>query len=150
MAATSRAVPFTAYDFAVRLDRAARQAGAAGLTGLLVAPGPDLLYLTGYAPIAITERLTMLVVQAGMAPTMIVPSLERPDAERAPSAETLTLLDWSDGGDPFAAFAPALERGGRYAISDQAWALQLLGLQEAVADLRLVSMTRALPMLRAI
>ena len=32
------------------------QAADAGLTGVLVTPGPDLLYLTGYAPIAITER----------------------------------------------------------------------------------------------
>lgn len=30
-----------------------------------MAPGPDLLYLTGYAPVAITERLTMLVVAPG-------------------------------------------------------------------------------------
>jgi hypothetical protein len=30
-----------------------------------VAPGPDLLYLTGYGPVAITERLTMLVVAPG-------------------------------------------------------------------------------------
>ena len=29
-------------------------------------PGPDLLYLTGYAPVAITERITMLVVAPGL------------------------------------------------------------------------------------
>ena len=46
------------------MSRAAEQASDAGLTGLLVTPGPDLLYLTGYAPIAITERITMLAIQA--------------------------------------------------------------------------------------
>ena len=53
--------PFDTGDFARRLARAARQAVDADLTGVLVTPGPDLLYLTGYAPIAITERITMLV-----------------------------------------------------------------------------------------
>ena len=34
--------PFTTEDFARRLERAARQAADAGLTGVLVTPGPDL------------------------------------------------------------------------------------------------------------
>ncbi len=54
--------PFTAHDFAARIARPASSAERAGLAGVLVAPGPDLLYLTGYAPVAITERITMLVV----------------------------------------------------------------------------------------
>ena len=73
--------PFTSADFAARLRRSARSAGAGGTTGLLLTPGPDLLYLTGYAPVAITERVTMLVVPVDGEPTMIVPRLERPDAE---------------------------------------------------------------------
>src|SRR3954467_15728870 len=142
--------PFTAQDFSSRMEPAARQADEAGLTGVLVAPGPDLLYLTGYMPVAITERLTMLVLQAGREPAMILPVLERQDAEHAPSAGTIALTDWSDGSDPFAAAAPLLDPHGRYAISDAAWALQLLGLQEAVPGSSYVSMTAALPMLRAI
>ena len=54
--------PFTADDFAERLRRAAHAAQDAGLDGILVTPGPDLLYLTGYAPVAVTERKTMLVI----------------------------------------------------------------------------------------
>lgn len=142
--------PITPYDYALRLERAARQAAAAGLTGLLAGPGPDLTYLAGYSPIAATERLTMLVVGLGTAPTMIVPALERADAERAAGAEALTLLDWRDGDDPYAAFAPVLEPSGRYAVSDQAWALQVLGLQRERPDVAWTSMTSALPMLRAV
>ena len=41
---------------------------AAGLTGILVTPGPDLLYFTGYQPIAITERITMLALQPHASP----------------------------------------------------------------------------------
>jgi Xaa-Pro aminopeptidase len=44
--------PFTAEDFAKRMQRAAEQADAAGLSGVLVTPGPDLIYLAGYAPVA--------------------------------------------------------------------------------------------------
>jgi Xaa-Pro aminopeptidase len=150
MSIADRSAPFTAADFARRMERAAAQAAAAGLTGILVAPGPDLLYLTGYEPVAITERLTMLAVQTGRDPAMILPRLERPDAERAPSAGTIALTDWSDGSDPYAAAAPLLDPNGSYAISDSAWALQLLGLQKAVPGTNYVSMTAALPMLRAV
>ena len=137
-------------DFAWRMRHAAEQAHEAGLTGVLVAPGPDLVYFTGYMPVAITERLTLLALQHDRPPTMITPSLERPDAENAPSGGMIELLDWTDGSDPFAAFAPTLDPSGSYAISDSAWALQLLGLQEALPSTRYVSMTSALPMLRAI
>src|SRR4051794_14896072 len=150
MAVATPPTPFTAHDFSSRMERAAQQADEAGLTGVLVAPGPDLQYLTGYMPVAITERLTMLVLQAGREPAMITPKLERPDAEAAPSAGTIALTDWSDGSDPYAAAAPLLDPKGRYAISDSAWALQLLGIQGALPDTTYVSMTAALPMLRAV
>ncbi|WP_208639591.1 aminopeptidase P family N-terminal domain-containing protein, partial [Streptomyces bobili] len=53
---------FTADDYRARMERAVRAAGDAGLAGLLVAPGPDLVWLTGYAPPAATERLTLLLL----------------------------------------------------------------------------------------
>jgi Xaa-Pro aminopeptidase len=81
---------------------------------------------------------------------MITPTLERPDAEAAPSAGTIALTDWKDGSDPYAAAAPLLDPEGTYAISDSAWALQLLGLQHVLPKTHYVSMTTALPMLRAI
>jgi len=39
----------------------------------------------------------MRVVTPDRDPTMIVPVLEHPDAEAAPSASRLHLLDWRDG-----------------------------------------------------
>jgi Xaa-Pro aminopeptidase len=141
---------FTAEDFAARMDRAAAQAADAGLTGVLVTPGPDLVYLTGYAPIAITERITLLALHPGRRPALIAPILERPDAEAAPAAGALELSDWQDGNDPYAATAELLDAGGRYAISDSAWAMQLLGLQRTLPESRYESMTDALPMLRAV
>src|SRR6187431_2935202 len=149
-AAATGPVPFTADDFAARRARAAEVGREAGLAGLLMTPGPDLLYLTGYAPIAITERITMLVVPASGEAAMIVPILERPDAEAAPAAGALSLHDWTDGDDPYAATAALLQPDGRYAISDPAWALHLLGLQRTLPSSSYVAMTEALPMLRAI
>jgi len=138
--------PFTAADFTDRMTRAAAQASAAGLSGVLVTPGADLLYLAGYSPISITERITMLAIHASRPPAMIVPALERPGAEPAPVA----LRDWADGDDAYAAAAELLDPDGAYAISDSAWAMHVLGLQQALPESRYVSMTDALPTLRAV
>ncbi|MGW1492651.1 aminopeptidase P family protein [Streptomyces sp. NPDC002402] len=140
--------PFTADDYRARMARAAESAADAGLAGLLVAPGPDLIHLTGYRP-AETERLTLLVLAAGQDPVLVVPTLEAPDAAEAPGAPVLTLRDWTDGKDPYAVTAPLLDAAGRFGVSDNAWAMHLLGLQNTLPETSYVSLTEALPMLRA-
>lgn len=142
--------PFTAEDYRARMARAADSAAAAGLAGVLVAPGPDLVYLTGYQPTAITERLTVLVIAPGRDPVLVVPTLEAPDAAKAAGAAALTLRDWTDGKDPYAVTAPLLDVSGRFGVSDNAWAMHLLGLQQTLPDTSYVSLTEALPMLRAV
>jgi Xaa-Pro aminopeptidase len=142
--------PFTTVDYERRMSRAAQQAAAAGLAGVLVTPGPDLVHLTGYAPIVIAERITVLVLRPGRRPAMLVPNIERPGAEAAPGASVVAMSDWADGDDPYAAAAALLEPAGRYAISDAAWAMHVLGLQRAMPGARFVTMTEALPMLRAV
>ncbi len=147
---TGTPAPFTADDYQARMERAARAAADAGLAGVLVAPGPDLVWLTGYAPPAATERLTLLVLAAGQDPVLVVPTLEAPDAEKAAGAPALTLRDWTDGKDPYATTAPLLDAAGRFGVSDNAWALHLLGLQTALPGTSYVSLTEGLPMLRAV
>ncbi|WP_223777503.1 aminopeptidase P family protein [Streptomyces sp. 135] len=142
--------PFTADDYRARMERAAATAAGAGLAGVIVAPGPDLVWLTGYRPTAVTERLTVLVLAAGQDPVLVVPTLEAPDAERAAGAPALTLRDWTDGKDPYAVTAPLLDASGRFAVSDNAWAMHLLGFQKALPGTSYVSLTEALPMLRAV
>jgi D-alanyl-D-alanine dipeptidase len=136
----------TATELGRRIDRAAGQAAEAGLDGLLLTPGADLAYLTGYAPM-ISERLTLLVVPASGPPAMLVPALERGGAE---GTAGVTLADWRDGEDPYAAAAALLEPAGRYAIADSAWAVHVLGLQRALPQSSYVAMADALPMLRAV
>src|SRR3954453_23589155 len=142
---TTEAPVFTAADYAARMARTARAAAEAGLTGVVVTPGPDLAWLTGYRPPAITERLTMLVLAAGEEPAMLVPRLERPDLDAATGAGAVTVQDWVDGQDPYAAAARLLPKRGTYGISDSAWAMHLLALQQALPDTRYRSLTEAMP-----
>ena len=59
--------PFTPDDFAARMTRAAASAQQAGLAGVLVTPGPDLLYLSGIT----------LAVMASALPQRLPALLER-------------------------------------------------------------------------
>src|SRR5262245_34030305 len=135
--------------FDERLARAAASAGEAGLSGLLVAPGPDLAYLAGYAPPPL-ERLTLLRVTPGADPVLVVPTLERPAAEASPVGGRIEIRGWTDGEDPYALAAALLDAGGRYALSDQTWASHLLGLQAAAPSAAFVASNEALPLLRAV
>lgn len=150
MPSPDQPVPFTAEDYRARMIRAADSADAAGLAGVLVAPGPDMVHLTGYRPTADTERLTLLVLRAGHDPVLVVPALEAADAERAAGAPALTLRDWTDAANPYTLAAGLLDAKGRFGISDNAWALHLLALHALLPDTSYASLTEALPMLRAV
>jgi Xaa-Pro aminopeptidase len=143
-------VPFTSEDYAARMRRVVADAGHAGLDGLLITPGPELVWLTGYRPTAITERLTVLALAPGREPTLLVPTLERPDVEGAVGASSLTIMDWADGEDPFARASAFIPEHATMGISDSAWAMHLLGLQAAVPGSSYRSLTQSLPMLRAV
>jgi Xaa-Pro aminopeptidase len=143
-------VPFTSDDYSARMRRVVDDATGAGLDGLVVTPGPELFWLTGYRPTAITERLTVLVLVPDREPTLLVPSLERPDAEGAVGAPGLAIVDWADGEDPFAQAGALVPDRATMGISDSAWAMHLLGLQDALPASSYRSLTQSLPMLRAV
>jgi D-alanyl-D-alanine dipeptidase len=145
-----RPVPFTREDYAQRMARVAADARYAGLDGLIVTPGPDLVWLTGYRPTAITERLTMLVLTPGRRPVLLVPALERPDAEAAEGAPSLEILDWPDASDPYAVAGDLVTEEGRFGVSDSAWALHVLGLQQRLPRMSFHALTPSMPMLRAV
>ncbi|MEX2984709.1 aminopeptidase P family protein [Streptomyces sp. C36] len=137
-------------DFhAARMDRAVRSAVQEGLAGLVVAPGPDLVWLCGYEPVT-TERLTALLLLPDRKPWLVVPNLERPDAEKAPGAGALRITGWADGENPYAEIVKALDPRGRYGVSDNAWALHLLALQRSLPGSAYAALTEAMPMLRAV
>jgi Xaa-Pro aminopeptidase len=152
MTVTNPPVPpaFTNDDFAARMSRVVSSAVEKSLAGVIVTPGPDLVWLTGYRPTAITERLTMLVLSPDAEPTLLVPVLERPDAEAAEGAGSVLVVDWEDGTDPYEVARPLLRPDGEFGISDAAWAMHLLGLQRARPGSRYRSLTECLPMMRAV
>ncbi|MFC4501430.1 MULTISPECIES: M24 family metallopeptidase [Streptomyces] len=141
--------PFTRRDYAERMARAVRDAAAMGLSGLLVTPGPDLVWMCGYRPTSDTGRLTLLVLTTGHGPRLLVPAPERPDASAAPGADAVLITEWGDGQDPYAAAAGLLIPHGHYGVSDATWAVHLLGLQEALPLTTYRPLTTALPLLRA-
>jgi len=132
------------------MDRATGDALDAGLSGLIVTPGPDLVWLTGYHPTAITERLTMMVLSPDREPALLVPALERPDAEAAAGMAGLRVVDWRDGTDPYGVARSLLRPDGCFGISDSAWSMHLLGLQRALPATSYRALTDGLPMLRAV
>ena len=113
-----------------RLDRARAAARAAGLDALLVTPGADLRYLTGYDALPL-ERLTCLVVRAEDEPVLVVPTLERPAAEASP-ARGLDLRDWGETEDPVRLAADLVAGARRVGLDDHMWAEKVLRFRAAM------------------
>src|SRR5215475_6485276 len=67
-----------------RLAEVRAATAAAGLDALLLTPGPDLRYVTGYDAHQL-ERLTCLVLPAAGDPVLVVPRLELPAAQASPA-----------------------------------------------------------------
>ncbi|HEU4346142.1 MAG TPA: Xaa-Pro peptidase family protein [Actinoplanes sp.] len=104
------------------------------MDAVLIVPGPDLRYLTGYHA-HVLERLTCLVLPARGTGTLIVPRLERPAAEASPAVTMdLRFVDHPDGADPYPLVVEAL--GGVEApvagLSNQMWAEQVLALRDVL------------------
>jgi Xaa-Pro aminopeptidase len=109
-----------------RLARVAEAVAAAGLDVLLLTPGPDLRYVTGYDAKQL-ERLTCLAVPAGADPFLLVPALEVKAAQASPAgALDLEILSWGETADPFGMIAGVLGDPRSVALSDRMWALHVL------------------------
>ena len=151
MPSTAQAAPaaFTTDDYAARMNRVVNDAVKADLAGVIITPGPDLAWLTGYQP-HITERLTMLVLSPDREPTLVVPRLERGDAEESTAGPLLSFVDWMDGSDPYETASTLFRPDAEFGISDSAWALHLLRLRQAMPDVSYRGLSDCLPMLRAV
>jgi Xaa-Pro aminopeptidase len=124
----------------VTIDRvhAARDLAAeTGVDLLVLTPGSDLRYLSGYNAHAM-ERLTALVVPREGEAFLVVPRLEAPMVGASPAGSLgLELLSWDETDDPFALLAAtATARLGsapvRVAVGNRTWAEHALGVQRAL------------------
>jgi Xaa-Pro aminopeptidase len=134
---------------ATRLRDVAAATGAAGLDALLLTPGPDLRYVTGYDAHAL-ERLTCLVVPADDAPLLVVPRLEVPAALASPAgALGLEIIGWDETDDPYALVSKRLGVVAAVGLADRMWALMVLRLRAALPTARQELASVALRDLRA-
>jgi Xaa-Pro aminopeptidase len=136
-------------DRTARLRRTTAETERQGFDALVVAPSPDLAYLTGYHPMPF-ERPTLLVLSPRRGPVMLVPQLEQPLALASPVGRSIELIAWSDGEDPYAAAARLLPAAGRIAVGDRLWASHLIGLQAALPDASFGPASPVISRLRAV
>lgn len=131
-----------------RPARAQEAAAAAGLAAMLLTPGPDLRYLTGYDAIPL-ERLTCLAVPAAGEPFLVVPRLELPAARAALAGRIdLELVPWDETDDPYSLVASRLPARGTIAVADRMWAAMALRFRAALPGTEQVAAGQVLRELR--
>jgi len=103
-----------------------------GLDVLLLTPGPDLRYVTGYDAKQL-ERLTCLAVPAGRDPFLLVPELELKAAQASPAGRLgVEIVTWGETTAPFGIIKDRI--GGNphsIALADRMWALHVLQFARA-------------------
>ena len=136
---------------ATRLESVRDSLRAVGLDAVLLTPGPDLRYVTGYDAKQL-ERLTCLVVPAYGDPALFVPRLELPAAQASPAGSLgLAIIPWEETGprsDPFAMVAALLRGISVVGLSDRMWALFVLRFRDVLPSARLALASGALRPLR--
>jgi Xaa-Pro aminopeptidase len=150
------------HDLTDRLARAQKAAAEAGMDALLISPGADLRYLTGYEALPL-ERLTCLVLPAGGDPLMVVPALEKPAAQASPLGGLgLDILAWAETDDPYALIASRLPGSvATVGLDNHMWAEKVLNFRrvlpgaeqalagQVLADLRMRKTAAEVESLRA-
>jgi Xaa-Pro aminopeptidase len=118
------------YRLLVNTWRKAQQLAAAqGIDALLVTPGADLRYLTGYVALPL-ERLTCLVLPAHGDPTLVVPALERHAA--VASGVDVQIATFGETDDPFALVADLVGGATTIGLDDHMWASRVFAFGEAI------------------
>src|SRR5215831_5010548 len=122
-----------------RLGLAAAAAVQAGVGALLLTPGPDLRYLTGYEALP-TERLTCLVVPADGPAFLVAPRLELRSVQASPAGGLgVDIVGWDETDDPYRLVADRLGRLGTpesVGLADQMWAMMVLRFRDALPGAR--------------
>jgi Xaa-Pro aminopeptidase len=131
-----------------RLAAVADAVRAAGLGALLLTPGPDLRYVTGYDAKQL-ERLTCLAVPADSDPFLVVPRLELKAAMASPAGTLgVEVVSWGETEDAFAIVSKRLGDLETVGLSDRMWALNVLRFRGAFPGARQVLASTVLNDLR--
>jgi len=115
-----------------RVSHAQKAAAGVGVDALLVTPGPDLRWLTGYDALPL-ERLTCLVLPADGPAFMLAPGLEVPAVLASPVRDLdVEVVGWGETDDPYAVIAARLGSPARVALANRMWAEQVLRMRAAL------------------
>ncbi len=121
-------------DVTSRIARAQTALAAAGLDVLVVAPGSDLRYLTGYHAVPL-ERLTALVLPVDGNPVLVVPALEAPEAERSPAALAgMEIRTHGETDDAYEIAIASVRDVRRVGVDDHMWAVRMLAFEAALPE----------------
>lgn len=112
-----------------RVERAQSLAIDHGADAILITPGADLRYLTGYAALPL-ERLTCLVIRANDEPALIVPQLEHQAAVAA--GTDVEIMTWAETQNPFDVVRDLVGTGGTVLVDDQMWASRVFALRDTL------------------
>ena len=131
-----------------RLGLAADAAARAGMAALLLTPGPDLRYLTGYDALA-TERLTCLAVPVSGDAFLVAPRLELRSVQASPAGRLgVDIVAWDETDDPYRLVADRLGSPESVGLADQMWAATVLRFRDVLPAARQVVASAALRGLR--
>ena len=118
-------------DFQDRISQVSSRLASSGQELLLVTPGADLRYLTGYDALPL-ERLTCLAVTAEGKSWMIVPELEKPSAIAHHIPEKgIELLSWNETQNPYVVLAKEVGLKSKVLVNNLMWVEKAWHLQDA-------------------
>lgn len=112
-----------------RIRRAQHELEKQGVDLLLIGPGSDLFYLTGFVA-HLSERLNLLGIPRTGKPFLILPVLEAPNARA--QADLVDIHAWEETAPPaeLAAKLAGSVDGKTLAVGDQLWSVFLLRMQQ--------------------
>lgn len=119
---------------------------ANGLDAILVTPGPNMRYLTGYGAMPL-ERITCLIVRDSGDPVLVVPGLEEP-AARA-SGVDIEIVTWEETDDSIGLVTSFLNKdSAQIGLDDQMWASRVLEFQNRLPKTKFVAAGPTISQLR--
>ncbi len=139
----------TESEYGHRVERVRREMQFREIDALLVTPGADLSYLTGYDALPL-ERITALVVTVGNDPFIVVPRLELSTAIASPFGSTgWEVVAWGENDDPYQVIQDRITPiKNKLAVDNHMWAERLLRIQNRFPRTDVITASQILSELR--
>ncbi|PRZ42135.1 Xaa-Pro aminopeptidase [Antricoccus suffuscus] len=146
--------PDSPEEIRARLDKVARLVAESAADAVVLTPGADLRYLTGYDAM-LSERLTCLVVPASGTPMLIAPTLEKSLAAASVAAGLgVEVRGWDETDNPSDMVVDLVprptDRPRAIAVADRMWAQHLFGIHYAAPDAKLTSAATIMAAMRMV